>query len=341
MIFRYLSMPRQMMLNLFRKNYYTSKEMFYIMKRIKAKVYLDETSYIDFETNSFRYIDKNGSWDSIDLNVNERIILNFLCRKYNNYVSNTEIFKDYYGREYNVLCDTLEPLTKIISKLRLKIINKSGKNIIVSHKKGIFQLQLKDSPFEDIEKYNIISNEEGNQIVPIPLATVDFFETALSNKSQLGKIKSIDMAFQGGSMWLYDGIKYELLTNAIENGIDVRIIVNKALEVEPVASHMRLPGLKYTGFEENARNWNDFMTKYPNKVKVHIAQVPLLRRIYMINGESNKGWANITYYSYGNDILKDQRMCFESTNTIYQLYLNEYNYIWNNASKPYSSLDVE
>lgn len=39
---------------------------------------------------------------------------------------------------------------------------------------------------------------------------------------------------------------------AIERGIKIRIIINTSLQVDTIASHMRQPGLMYTGFDKNA-----------------------------------------------------------------------------------------
>lgn len=325
-------------------------------------MYLDDTSYIDFETNSFKYYDTNGRMVAIELNVNERIILNLLCHNYNSPVQNIDIFKAVYGKSFDPRNDDITPLTKMISKLRSKL--SKYKDFIESPKKGIFLLYLNEPPFENYEMpinvsktginndsiptneqnffYSITNIEEDNQASPIPLATIDFFETALSNESELGKIKSIDMAFHGGSLWLYDGKKNALLIKALDNGVRIRIIINTSSQVEAVCSHMKQTGLLYTGFNKNAKDWENFMSEHSELVEIRIAQIPLLRRAYIIEGDSNKGWANITYYSYGNyDSSKNQSMCFRNANNAYSLYIDEFNYIWNNASVPCSESNID
>lgn len=69
--------------------------------------------------------------------------------------------------------------------------------------------RIKVFPFQsEIESTsNTFNSEETTHTYPIPLSTIDFFETVLSDESELGKISSIDMAFHGGSLWLYDGRK--------------------------------------------------------------------------------------------------------------------------------------
>lgn len=306
------------------------------MQRIKAKVYLDENKFIDFETNSFRYPDENGNMVLVDLGVEERVILLYLCRNHDREVNNYEIFKELNGRAFDSKNDVMRPLTRKISALR-KTIN-IDKEYIKSNKNGIFLLHLADSPFEDRGQSGSDLSEK-KPISPIPHETTVFFESALSDNTELGKITSIDMAFQGGSMWLYDGRKNAILKKAIENGVKLRIIVNTAQQVEIIASHMRQAGLMYTELDKNASDWCRFMEEHINSIEIRIAQIPILHRIYLINGENNKGWANITYYSYGNDVLKAQCMCFNSKNSEYQLYHDEFNYIWDNASTSYSEFN--
>jgi len=81
------------------------------------------------------------------------------------------------------------------------------------------------------------------------------------------------MAFHGGSLWLYDGRKNAILKKAIERGIKIRIIINTSLQVDTIASHMRQPGLMYTGFDKNASDWCRFMAEHIDNVEVRIGIV--------------------------------------------------------------------
>ncbi len=175
----------------------------------------------------------------------------------------------------------------------------------------------------------------------IPLDTIDFFRKALSKESELGKISNIDMAFHGGTLWLYDGKRHALLIKAIENGVKIRVLINTTTQVENICSHMRQPGLHYTGFEKNANEWRIFMEAHSGLVEVRVAQIPLLHRTYIIKGGCDKGWSNITYYTYGHDISEAQCSCFSNTDNIYRLYLEEFNYIWDKTSKPLSEYCIE
>lgn len=196
-------------------------------------------------------------------------------------------------------------------------------------KDGFFPFQPEIKPLPD-------EVEDEVQGDPIPLTTNELFEAALSNTTELGKIAAVDMCFHGGTLWRTDGTKDRLLKKAISTGTKIRVIVNTTARVQEICSHMKQPDLEYVGFEKNLENWVKLMLKYPESVEIHIATVPLLRRSYIIRGEKSKGWANITYYSYGHVIDECQRVNYRSGCQEYKLYFDEFEYIWNNASEVYS-----
>ena len=301
------------------------------MSGIKSKVYLDDKSYIDFETKSFRY-NNNEIMKSRDLNVDELIILKCLCLKYNSVVYNSEIFEFLYEKAYDAENDDMQPLSRIISRLRKKVSKGNG-SFIELKKNGCYCLPLKEPPFE------VDAQNEANT-KPLPTTTIDFFAQALSNESELGKVDSIDMAFHLGSLWLLDGKKFMLLRKAIENGIKIRIVVNTLEQVKNIFPHTSQEGQEYLSFDENSHKWEKFMMDNLSLVEFHIAKVPLLHRTYIIRNKENDGWANITYYSYGkHDKSENQSLSFRSKSKEYQRYLEEFNYIWENASEPYSEID--
>lgn len=249
----------------------------------------------------------------------------------------------YYNELYDTIMQMLkkqEKIEQVLSLLCLIAIYQDDIYYLFPAKyrtrwseDGFFPFQPEIKPLPDADD---IQND------PIPIDTIDFFKKALSYESELGKISTIDMAFHGGSLWLFDDNRYSLLIKAVENGIKIRIIINTDSQVKDICSHMRLAGLSYRDkdFNRNAKKWESFMKEYYGLVDIRISQVPLLRRTYIIRGENDKGWSNITYYSYGHDISKDQCLCFRNTNNAYKLYLEEFNYIWDNASKSFSESSV-
>lgn len=273
---------------------------------------------------------------SCNLNADECIILKCLCLKYNSDVYNSEIFEFLYEKTYDAKNDDMQPLSRIISRLRKKV-SKGNDSFIELKKNGCYCLSLKESPFEVDEK----NESDANQVL-LPTTTIDFFAKALSNESELGEVDSIDMAFHLGSLWLLDGERVVLLRKAIKNGIKIRIVVNTLDQVESVFPHTSQEGQEYLDFDENAQKWKKFSTDNSNLVEFHIAKVPLLHRTYIIRNKDNDGWANITYYSYGkHDKSENQSLSFRSKSKEYQRYLEEFDYIWDNASEPYSNFDDE
>ena len=186
--------------------------------------------------------------------------------------------------------------------------------------------------------YILIPDEVDDEVQgePIPLTTIELFEEALSGTTELGKIATVDMCFHGGAFWHIEGSRNKLLTKALNEGIKIRVIVNTTAQVNEICAHMKQPNLQYMDFEKNIQNWFELMLKHPDSMEIHIANVPLFRRTYIIRGEKSKGWANITYYSYGNVIEDCQRVNYRSGSCEYKLYVDEFEYIWNNASEVYS-----
>lgn len=118
----------------------------------------------------------------------------------------------YYNELYNTITQMLENQEKIeqvLSLLCLIAIYQDDIYLLFPNKyrtrwsdEGFFPFQPEIKPLSN-------ANIEDDEIPgdSITLTTIEFFEQALSNESELGKISSIDMAFHGGSLWLYDGKK--------------------------------------------------------------------------------------------------------------------------------------
>ena len=163
----------------------------------------------------------------------------------------------------------------------------------------------------------------------IPGSSGDFIGYGIDN---VGVLQSVDMAFHAGAEWRRNSDKVNILTAIIEKSITLRVLVNSSETVSEVCSHMRQPLKRYVGFDNSIQEWLELMSAYPDSVKVRVADVPLLHRLYIIRGE-DKGYVNVKYYTYGNYTPdKDFRMVFGSSDMQYKLYTDEFDYIWNKAS---------
>lgn len=111
------------------------------------------------------------------------------------------------------------------------------------------------------------------------------------------------------------------------------MIVNQQSVVEATACHMRHPLKKYAGYDKSLTYWVELEEKYPDLVSVRAADVPLMRRFYHIKGQGI-GLAKVSYYTYGNYISdKDYQMIIDTTDQCCELYSEEFEYLWNNASR--------
>lgn len=142
----------------------------------------------------------------------------------------------------------------------------------------------------------------------------------------------VDMAFHAGTEWRRDSDKVDILADIIERNIKLRVIVNESKTVEKVCTHMRQPLKKYVSFDSIAMEWVELSKQFPESIEVHIADIPLLHRLYIIRG-ANDGIANVKFYTYGNYRPgKDFRIAFSSADPEYKIYTDEFDYIWSHVS---------
>ena len=159
--------------------------------------------------------------------------------------------------------------------------------------------------------------------------TVTFFTDGMS---RITDVQQIDMFFRRGSEWHLNSNVVELLSRIFDKGIKMRVIINEKEVVEETAKHMGHNLRKYYGYDQNAANWVELSKKYPELVSVHIAEVPLMRRYYNNIGTEN-GLMKVSYYTYGNPYPdQDCQTVIEASDSIYKLYSNEFEYLWNSGS---------
>lgn len=165
------------------------------------------------------------------------------------------------------------------------------------------------------------------------MGSTEFF---LEGLKRYDHISSVDMAFHAGGEWRRKSEKVDILQNLIDKKIILRVLVNSPEAAEIVCSHMKQPLKKYAGFDKCVEDWTELATMFPDNIKVRIAELPLMHRLYIVRGSSpEEGQLNIKYYTYGNYTPdKDFRLCFEAPGPEYELYTKEFDYLWE------KSLDV-
>lgn len=163
----------------------------------------------------------------------------------------------------------------------------------------------------------------------IPTNTYDFFKYALEFADESS---TVDMAFHAGSEWQRNSDKVELLNEIFNRKIKLRVLANSNDIVSNVTKSMTQPLKRYVGFDESLNEWIDLAKAYPDFVEVKIPNVPLLHRLYIISNEKS-GCANVKYYTYGNYTPdKDFRLSFGFGTKEYNLYVDEFEYLWENST---------
>ena len=174
----------------------------------------------------------------------------------------------------------------------------------------------------DSVKTSISSNNQ------IPTSTTEFFKFALENVADKAAVK---MAFHAGSEWQRDSDKVNLLKVILDRRIKIYILANTKSVVENVTRSMTQPLKRYVDFDESLSEWLDLKMEYPELVEVRVPNVPLLHRLYIVCGVDS-GYANVKYYTYGNYTPgKDFRLSFAFNSDEYNLYSDEFNYLWENS----------
>ena len=164
--------------------------------------------------------------------------------------------------------------------------------------------------------------------IKVPLKTDEFIQNGIHHPD----IQCVDMAFHAGAEWRRDTVKLDLIKYIADKKISVRVIVNKPEAIESVCSHMRHQLKKYVSFDESIGEWKDLEQMFPDSIQVRIADLPLFHRLYIVRNSDGSGMVNIKYYTYGNyTTSRDVRQSFSSADNEYQLYVDEFDYLWNNA----------
>lgn len=109
-------------------------------------------------------------------------------------------------------------------------------------------------------------------------------------------------------------------------------IIGEPKVVEESAFYMRQPLKKYYGYDRSLNDWIELAAMYPSQIDVRAADVPLMRRYYHVK-DDNSGVLKISNYTYGNyNPEKDYQSVIVSTDESYNLYKNEFEYLWNKGS---------
>lgn len=292
------------------------------MSRIKSKVPLDDTSYIDFETSTFRYYE-NGTMKNIDLNAEERIILKYLCYKYNSKVYNYNIFEVLRGRPYDAGNDDLQFLSKKIYTLRQKVSN-GTRQFIEMPKNGCYCLPLKSSPFEDdyqddpIRQRNDGFNESDED-------NIAFVRKALKNQDcQAFDIISV-LAY-----YCANGPIKELIESRLsdDSNFVLRMILPEPANGENLEKW-------FIGFNQESmaifETFESWTKRYSGRFLLHYTNLPIVDRIYINKTEKKMLVEHLSIPKSTNKALRKE-YSKDTTQQIYDSFEEQFERIWNEFS---------
>lgn len=175
-----------------------------------------------------------------------------------------------------------------------------------------------------------MANPAVNLLQRTMLDTMDFFERVRENPSN---IECVCMAFHAGPEWLTSSDKAALINFLVANHIPLKVILNNSNTINNICVHMRQPMREYKNINECIRSWKNRQRQHPDLIQVRVSKLPLIHRTYLVKNKDASGAANIKYYTYANGITKnDPRMFFDSADPEYQLYTDEFEYLWNLAA---------
>ena len=142
----------------------------------------------------------------------------------------------------------------------------------------------------------------------------------------------IDLAFHAGAEWLMIDSKLDIIAEIIEKKIPCRILINDEESVKNIIPHMRSANKAYVGIAQNIRQWRDFQSKHPDIIQVRISQIPVLHAFYHTWSPAAP-LIYLSYYSYDNATMhKNYSQIFDQSSAYYDLYTNEFEYLWENGS---------
>jgi len=309
--------------------------------KLKRKVFLDTSAYIDFEDNMYYYIDsETQKWECIGLTSKAIRVLRCLCEHYEEeWVSLTEIFefvkkRELQVNEYKFQKDRDDKerrnLGKYISDLSLHKINPSYL-VIDESRNSQYRLEILDSPFEETQNNGEIKEEACNEINKF-ISTLDFFNEYLT-LSKEDRTTGIDLTFFAGTLWRATDERTAILEELNERHIPCRIIINEGTEVtNTVHKHMKNQNKSLSPPIDNIKLWYEQQKKFTNSLQVRVCPLPLLRSYCHIKNENNpsKDALRIFHYVYGNGYI--ERNCIQillNGSQKLEIYSNEFEYLWN------------
>ena len=178
------------------------------------------------------------------------------------------------------------------------------------------------------EKQPLIPHEYGKKEQDI------FFSKFGSN---ISGIESVQLAFHGGHTWRLHGDYPKLLRGILSHKIPVRVLINEVSVAEEISPYMRDQIAyqldEYPGFPKNRDAWIKLATIF-DSLELRECPTPLMRSYYCFTMKNQtESESRISFYTYGNgDVSKNYKLYLTPESKYFELYKNEFEYLWNLSS---------
>lgn len=192
--------------------------------------------------------------------------------------------------------------------------------------------QLKERCFNESslspEKQHLIPHEYGKKERDI------FFDKFGSN---ISGIDSVQLAFHGGHTWRLHGDYTKLLRGILSHKIPVRVLINEVSVAEEISPYMRDQIAyqldEYPGFPKNRDAWIKLATIF-DSLELRECPTPLMRSYYCFTMKNQtESESRISFYTYGNgDVSKNYKLYLTPESKYFELYRNEFEYLWKLSS---------
>lgn len=155
-------------------------------------------------------------------------------------------------------------------------------------------------------------------------STLDYFNYMLA---QVDHVKSIDMAFQSGAMWLTNAARTNRLIEFIRHDVQINLIIAEYDPIERVSQNTFSSGCILSAIHTM---WHVFALKYPTHVKIRICPLPLMHNFFCFHMEDpSKNIMRTKSYVYHNTYVeKNPTHFYDISSEFYTLFENEFHYLW-------------
>lgn len=226
-------------------------------------------------------------------------------------------------REKVKLLNSVPSSTILAVLLQTALINE-----LASKKQTDLEIQPQKEP--KMEKQNPNKLHSDNVMdEEIPLNDSEFLNWAICQ----GEIAEVCMAFHvGADWWTNDSKRSVFLRLCNSPAVSIKVLSNPEYVSNSILENMKQTDKVYLKTDDILQVWNERSDRYSNLTH-RVCSVPILHRMIIVRYRSGDGVCKISDYIYGK-ISREKltRRIYKTTHSQYQIFLDEFLYLWQFAS---------